>query len=71
MANLERDRYSAQADDDPGEVDVADHHDVKMPEKLQFLQADGGLTICLGCLLRFKKNIFLKIGRRFEPPVSV
>ena len=51
MVNLERDRYSEQVDDDPGEVDVADHHDVEMPEQFQFLQADGGLTVSLRGLL--------------------
>ena len=29
--------------DDAGEVNVADDHDVKVPEELQFLQRDGRL----------------------------
>ena len=42
---LKGNRDPEQVDDDPREVDVADHHDVEVTEQLQLLQAHGRLAV--------------------------
>ncbi len=49
---LEGDGDSEEVDDDPGEVDVADHHHVELAEQLQLLQAHCRFPVRGAGLLR-------------------
>ena len=57
MSNLEWDSDPEEIDNDPGEVDIAHHHDVKVSKQLQLLQADCSLPISTGGILQ---NMFAK-----------
>ena len=48
---LKRNSDPEKIDNDPGEVHIAHHHGVEVPEQLQLLQTDCSLSISVLCIL--------------------
>ena len=51
LSYLKRNSNPEKIDNDPGEVHIAHHHGVEVPEQLQLLQADCSLSISVLCIL--------------------
>ncbi len=48
--NFRQETHLQQIHDNASRVNVADYHDVEVPEQTEFSQVDGGLSVRLRCL---------------------
>ena len=64
-------RHLEEVDDDPGEIYVAHHHDVKVSEELELLQGDHGLPVSLGGVLQVPEIVECNELFRSRLPILV